>query len=106
MRIVSGPVSRLKIFSYAFKYAKPSSKVNYVTMLFDRKKKIKKKKKVRFKKKRMKEPCGAAGKPKQQGHVVTMSLVVGTHTNNKVHLQQGQIPSVPTVWSLLSLQIR
>lgn len=45
MRIVSGPVSRLKIFSYAFKYAKPSSKVNYVTMLFDGEKKRKKEKK-------------------------------------------------------------
>lgn len=100
---MSGPVSRLKIFSYAFKYAKPSSKVNYVTMLFVGKKK---KEKSEILKKRMKEPCGAAGKPKQRGHVVMMSLVMGTHSNNKVHLQQGQIPLVPTVQSLLSLQIQ
>jgi len=34
MKLTSGPISRLRILIYALKYAKPSSKVSSVTMVF------------------------------------------------------------------------
>lgn len=78
MKLTSGPISRLRILIYALKYAKPSSKVSSVTMVFVAGKVM------RFFKKGWRN--STEEKPKQYDDVGMRSLVISAHITMKVHL--------------------